>query len=96
MKLKFAWNKKKAKTNKKKHGINFEEASTVFDDPLAEVFDDEKHSIDEEREYIVGRSMLQRLLIVFFTERAQDIIRIFSARKANKRERREYEDSPRS
>ena len=95
MGLKFEWDKKKAKRNIKKHGVSFDEASTVFGDPLANVFDDEAHSIDEEREYIVGRSSFQQLLIVFFTERAQDLIRIFSARKTTQKERRDYEEKSR-
>ena len=91
MGLKFEWDKRKAKTNIQKHDVSFEEASTVFGDPLANIFDDEKHSENEDREIIIGHSTLQRLLIVFFTERAQDLIRIFSACKATKKERKDYE-----
>ena len=91
MGLKFEWDKRKAKTNIQKHDVSFEEASTVFGDPLANIFDDKKHSENEDREIIIGHSTLQRLLIVFFTERAQDLIRIFSARKATKKERKDYE-----
>ena len=93
MGLKFEWDKRKAKTNLQKHGVNFEEASTVFGDPLANIFDDEEHSQDEDREIIIGHSTVQRLLIVFFTERAKDLIRIFSARKATKKERENYEEN---
>jgi len=93
MGLKFEWDKRKAKTNLQKHGVNFEEASTVFGDPLANIFDDEEHSQDEDREIIIGHSTVQRLLIVFFTERAKDLIRIFSARKATKKERKDYEEN---
>ncbi len=93
MGLKFEWDKRKAKTNIQKHGVSFEEASTVFGDPLANIFDDEEHSQDEEREIIIGHSRVQRLLIVFFTERAKDLIRIFSARKATKKERKDYEEN---
>jgi len=96
MGLKFEWHKKKANTNLKKHGISFDEASTVFNDPLAEIFDDEEHSTDEDREFIIGHSILQRLIIVFFTERTKNIIRIFSARKASKKERRKYEKNRRT
>ena len=92
MGIKFEWDKKKASSNLKKHDVSFDEASTVFKDPLANVFDDEKHSQNEDREYIIGHSSLRRLLIVFFTERARDLIRIFSARKATKIERRDYEE----
>jgi uncharacterized DUF497 family protein len=93
MGLKFEWDKRKAETNIKKHGVSFEEASTVFGDPLANIFDDEEHSQDEDREIIIGHSTLRRLLIVFFTERARDLIRIFSARKATKKERKDYEEN---
>ena len=93
MGLKFEWDKRKAETNIQKHGVSFEEASTVFGDSLANIFDDEEHSENEDREYIIGHSTLQRLLIVFFTERAKDSIRIFSARKATKKEREDYEEN---
>ena len=93
MGLKFEWDKKKAKINLKKHDVSFDEASTVFGDSLANVFDDDEHSSNEEREYIIGHSSFHRLLIVFFTERAKDLIRIFSARKATKKERKDYEEN---
>ena len=95
MGLKFEWDQQKAESNLKKHGVSFEEASTVFKDPLANVFDDEEHSLNEDREYIIGNSSFQQLLIVFFTERARDLIRIFSARRATKVERRDYEEKSR-
>ncbi len=95
MGLKFEWDKKKASSNLKKHDVSFDEASTVFRDPLANVFDDEEHSGNEDRQYIIGRSSFHRLLIVFFTERARDLIRVFSARKTTKIERRDYEEKPR-
>lgn len=88
----FEWDAAKASANIKKHGVSFEEASTVFDDPIAAIFDDEDHSIEEQREIIVGHSNQNRLLIVSFTER-HDKIRIISARKANKRERKDYEEN---
>ena len=95
MGLKFEWDKQKASSNLKKHDVSFDEASTVFKNPLANVFNDEEHSGNEDREYIIGRSSFQQLLIVFFTERARDLIRIFSARKITKIERRDYEEKPR-
>ena len=95
MGLKFEWDQKKAASNLKKHDVSFEEASTVFKDPLATVFDDEEHSQNEDREYVIGNSSFQRLLIVFFTERARDLIRIISARRVTKIERRDYEEKPR-
>ena len=92
MSLRFEWNKEKAKTNIKDHGVSLDEASTVFDDSLAYIFDDEEHSEDEEREIIIGHSILNRLLLVCFVERLRDLVHIFSARKLTKKERREYEE----
>ena len=54
--MEFAWNESKAATNLQKHGVSFEEAKTVFDNPLAVIFDDEIHSIDQQREIIIGHS----------------------------------------
>lgn len=90
MELSFEWHNVKAAFNLSKHGVSFEEASTVFDDPLAAIFDDEDHSREEHREIIVGHSNQGRLLLVFFTEHAESCIRIFSARKATRKERKEY------
>lgn len=90
--MKFAWDDSKALANEAKHGVSFEEAKTVFTNPLAVIFDDEAHSGDEVREIIVGHSKQHRLLIVSFTERPQTI-RIISARKATPTERKEYEDN---
>jgi uncharacterized protein len=89
----FEWDEEKAASNKKKHGVTFEEAATVFADPLAAIFDDEAHSVEEQREIIIGHSEEDRLLLVSFTERA-GAIRIISARRATKRERRDYEENP--
>lgn len=75
--------------------MSFEEALTVFADPLARIFDDEDHSIDERREIIIGHSAGRRLLVVCFSAR-EDVVRIFSARGATKRERREYEGNVQS
>ena len=91
--MKFVWDKEKAAENQKKHGVGFEEAGTVFDDPLAVIFYDEDHSVDEQHEVIVGHSIQRRLLLVFFTELAESLIRIFSARKPAKRERKDYEEN---
>lgn len=68
----FEWDAEKAKENIKKHGVAFEEALTVFADPLANIFDDPDHSSEERRELIVGHSAQQRLLIVSFADGAQD------------------------
>jgi len=95
MSLKFEWDKNKAISNLKKHKVSFDEASTVFDDPLAAIFYDEDHSIDEHREIIIGHSITNRLLVVCFTERVEDLIHIFSARLATRSERRDYEENRR-
>jgi uncharacterized DUF497 family protein len=88
--LSFEWDPIKAEINKQKHGISFEEAETVFDDPLAVLFDDEVHSIYEPREIIIGHSIHQQLVFVCFTER-DGSIRIISARRATPREQHDYE-----
>jgi len=95
MALRFEWDEDKAASNRSKHGVTFDEASTVFADPLAVIFDDEEHSQGEIREVMVGHSVLQRLLLVSFTERGDDLIRIISARQATKRERKDYEKGTR-
>jgi uncharacterized DUF497 family protein len=91
--MEFEWDKKKAAANFRKHRVTFDEASTVFADPLARIFDDEGHSEKEHREIIVGHSILGRLLLVCFIERAADVIRIFSAGETTVRERRDYEEN---
>ncbi len=73
--------------------LSFDEASTVFADPLAKLFYDADHSTDETREIIVGHSILSRLLLVSFTERGRDLVRIISARLATRKERRDYEEN---
>lgn len=93
MSLRFAWDPNKAVINKREHeGVTFEEAATVFRDPLAYIFDDEWHSDEEYRELIIGYSHRDRLLIVSFTERGE-VIRIISARKADGGERADYENT---
>jgi uncharacterized DUF497 family protein len=87
----FTWDEEKQKTNIKKHKITFFEASTVFDDVNALVRDDPDHSNEEDRFVIIGFSENARLLIVCHCYRASDsIIRIISARKANRKEQIEY------
>jgi uncharacterized DUF497 family protein len=88
--MKCEWDNVKAIANLRKHGVSFEEAQTVFDNPLAAIFDDEAHSFDELREIIIGHSQRNRLLIISFTERSTNI-RIISARLVTKKEREEYE-----
>jgi len=87
----FTWDEEKHELNIKKHKITFTEAATVFDDENALIRDDPDHSQDEARFIIIGFSENARLLIVCHCFRADDsIIRLISARKANRRERREY------
>jgi uncharacterized DUF497 family protein len=88
----FEWDAQKAAENLKNHGVAFDEALTVFADPLASIFDDPDHSGVERRELIIGHSAQQRLLLVSFTDRGRRT-RIISARQATARERRDYEQN---
>ena len=89
--LKFEWDENKNKLNIKKHGISFEEARTVFYDDEALIISDESHSEDEERFVLIGFSHKFNLLVVCHCYRQNEsIIRIISARKATKNERKEY------
>lgn len=90
--MEFDWDPQKAERNRQKHGVSFEEAETVFVDPLAVIFDDEWHSHNEEREIIIGLSNHNRLLLVCFTERP-NTIRIISARETTSKERQDYEEN---
>ena len=90
MPLIFEWDEEKAVSNLKKHGIGFDEASTVFDDIYAKMFSDFKHSIEEDRFILIGYSLNNRLLFISYTEK-KDKIRIISARKSTKQERLIYE-----
>jgi hypothetical protein len=87
----FTWDPKKAGENLKKHGVDFREAATVFDDTLSTTFPDAGHSTGERRFLIIGMSALGRILVVSHAE-AADIIRIISARTATRRERQFYEE----
>jgi len=91
MMLRFEWDSSKAASNLRRHGVSFEEAIGIFADPLARIFDDEDHTIDEHREIIIGHSMRERLLLVVFTQR-EAVIRVISSRKATKNERKDYEE----
>lgn len=89
--LNFEWDENKNKINKKKHGISFEEAETVFYDENALLIDDPEHSQEEERFIILGLSYTANLLIVCHCYRASEtVIRIISARKATKQEEKQY------
>ena len=89
--IEFAWDEHKRQRNRKKHGIDFEEAQSVFYDERARLIDDPEHSEDEERSILLGMSYRFRLLTVchaFYEQ--ENIIRIISAREATPRERRQY------
>ena len=90
--MQFSWDPRKAAKNVKEHGVSFDEAVTVFGDPLARIHDDPEHSIGEHREFIIGHSASHRLLLVFFTERGE-AVRIISARRADAGERHDYEEN---
>lgn len=88
----FEWDTGKASANLKKHGVDFREAATVFDDPLSTTFPDLEHSVSERRFITIGQSALGLVTVVAHTE-AGDTIRIISARAATRGERTFYEDT---
>ncbi len=90
MALRFLWDETKAVSNQQKHGVSFEEAQTVFYDPLAETNFDIPHSEDEDRYITIGYSLIGVLLVVVHTD-TDGAIRIISARQATKGEERRYE-----
>ena len=87
----YDWDQAKAASNLEKHEVSFDEAATVFDDPLYIDFYDPDHSIEEHRYLIMGQSTAGRLLIVSYTER-DEVIRLISAREMTASERRAYEE----
>jgi len=87
----FEWDAEKARQNVDKHGISFEEAVTAFGDPLSLTVSDPDHSDSEERQLLLGMSRRSRLVVVAFTERG-DRLRIITARRASRREKRKYEE----
>jgi len=89
--MQFEWDAAKATANLSKHGVSFDEAKTVFDDPLYVDFYDPDHSDEEPRYIIIGKSRRDRLLMVSYTER-DDTIRMISARELTPVERKEYEE----
>ncbi len=91
MALTFEWDENKALENYRKHGIDFEEAKTVFNDPSATTIYDPDHSINEDRFIDLGRSSKGRILVVVYTER-NETIRLISSRIATKRECWNYEE----
>jgi uncharacterized DUF497 family protein len=88
--IRFAWNKVKAAENLRKHGVSFEEASTVFADENARLKHDPDHSQAEDRFILLGLSAKLRLLVVCHVYREEQIIRLISARKATRNERKQY------
>jgi uncharacterized DUF497 family protein len=89
--MKIEWDSRKAKSNIKKHGVSFEEAATALSDPMAATGVDPDHSITEQRFITFGISEKGRLVVVSHTEK-DETIRIISARKASKGERKLYEE----
>jgi len=87
----FQWDEEKAKSNLKKHGVSFEEGATIFNDPMIATILDPDHSKDEERFISIGMSVIRRLLTVIHMYR-KDRLRLISARKATKAEKKNYEN----
>lgn len=87
----FDWDAAKAEMNRRKHSVTFEEATTVFSDPLSMLQPDPDHSFEEERFIVLGMSNRRRLLVVAFAERPART-RLISARKATRKERKQYEE----
>ena len=91
MQMLFEWDEDKARSNLRKHGVSFDEAQTVFTDEFSITISDPEHSDEEERLLILGLSHKKRLLVVIYTERGKRI-RLISARIANRKERKKYEE----
>ena len=87
----FEWDPKKENVNVRKHRVSFEEASSVFGDPLSLLMPDPAHSVDENRYILLGMSNLRKLLVVAFAERPPRT-RLITARQATRQERRHYEE----
>jgi uncharacterized DUF497 family protein len=83
------WDGDKADRNAREHGVTFEEAATFFSDPLALIIEDESHP---ENARIIGESLAACILLVVFVERDRDLVRLLSARRAKRHERRRYEE----
>jgi hypothetical protein len=89
--IRFEWDDTKNRINRRKHGVSFEEAQSVFFDDAALEYSDPDHSTDEDRFLMLGRSYLLRILVVCHCHRvSESVIRIISARKATPKERRAY------
>lgn len=92
MALEFEWDPTKATANLAKHNVSFEDAATVFADPLGWIVADPRHSFQEARFVLLGLSQSQRLLAVMYADRGETV-RIISARRATRREQRSYEEN---
>lgn len=90
MSLSFEWDAQKARTNERKHGVTFGDAATAFGDPLSATVPDPDHSIEEARFVLIGSTYRGTIVVVVHTQRG-DSIRIISARRATRAERRAYE-----
>lgn len=88
--MRFEWDPEKAAENAAKHGVSFDQAIKAFDDPDAVFIEDGEHSEGEVREWILGATDGTGIVLVVFTERRGDVIRIISAREATKREKQFY------
>ena len=93
MELRFTWDSNKATANLAKHGVSFDEARQVFEDPLAQTVHDPAHGLEERRFRTIGLALSGRLVVVFYADRG-DTIRIIGARRATRREQRDYEEDP--
>ena len=89
--MEFEWNPQKAAANLAKHAVSFEDAATVFGDPLGRIMADPRHSAEEQRLVLLGLSQSKHLLAVMYVNRGETL-RIISARRATRRERRDYEE----
>ncbi|MFH1076997.1 MAG: BrnT family toxin [Pseudomonadota bacterium] len=89
--MEFEWDQNKAAFNLSSHGVSFDEAKTVFNDPLYVDFFDPDHSYNEHRYIIIGQSVNNRLLLVAYTER-ENTIRLINSREATRKERKDYEE----
>ena len=90
----YEWNSAKAEQNLKKHGVSFDEASSVFKDPFALTIPDADHSLDEPRSVTMGMTSKQRLVVVVHTDRGE-AVRLISAREATRKERHDYQEAKR-
>ena len=91
--IKFSWDPEKAEKNESKYGVSFDEAMTIFKDPVAMYFDDLEHSQKQKREMVIGRSMPRERLLTCVFERTESGIHIINARISTHRERQDYDDN---